>query len=283
MKDQRDLFMRNEKKIKINLPKTLQVLRKLPIPKKLGVLGRIYSKKLAKNGVGWVKTSAGPVWKLDLRNSTHRWIVFGDYEGPGFIRWARKWVKAGSVVVDSGANIGQVLLYLAPKIKTGKYLAFEPFPPAREWLRECLQGYEEWPVQIEELGLGERVDTASLGGQWGGESAVGSHTELKIGQGEIKITTLDSYAKINGLEKIRLWKLDMEGGEYAALKGAQKLLKDKAIEAVVLETEFDRFKEVRDMLGGYGYFPFTWNGKKIKSDKVSSFENVLFLASKRLV
>jgi len=275
--------MRNEKKIKINLPKTLQVLRKLPIPKKLGVLGRIYSKKLAKNGVGWVKTSAGPVWKLDLRNSTHRWIVFGDYEGPGFIRWARKWVKAGSVVVDSGANIGQVLLYLAPKIKTGKYLAFEPFPPAREWLRECLQGYEEWPVQIEELGLGERVDTASLGGQWGGESAVGSHTELKIGQGEIKITTLDSYAKINGLEKIRLWKLDMEGGEYAALKGAQKLLKDKAIEAVVLETEFDRFKEVRDMLGGYGYLPFTWNGKKIKSDKVSSFENVLFLASKRLV
>jgi FkbM family methyltransferase len=145
----------------------LRFLRRFTFPKKLGLLGKLYGQTLAREGVVWVKTSAGPVWKLDLRNSTHRWIVFGDYEGPGFIRWARRWVRENSVVVDSGANIGQVLLYLAPQIKTGKYLAFEPFPPAREWLRECLSKHPEWPVQIEEFGLGGVYGHGFVGGPMG--------------------------------------------------------------------------------------------------------------------
>jgi FkbM family methyltransferase len=214
---------------------------------------------------------------LDLRNSTHRWIVYGDYEGPGFVPWAKKWVQENSIVVDSGANIGQVLLYLAPKIKSGKYLAFEPFPPAREWLLKCLERYPEWPVQVEEFGLGEREGTASLEGQWGGESAVGSHTELKLGLGDIRIITLDEYVKQNSLDKVRLWKLDMEGGEEAALKGAQQLLASQAIEALVLETDSNRFGEVTKMLESYGYFPRSWNGLRINIESVSSFGNVLFL------
>jgi FkbM family methyltransferase len=275
------LFTDKNKIADLRVPLGLRLLRRLTFPKKLGLLGKLYEQNLARQGVGWVKTSAGPVWKLDLRNSTHRWIVFGDYEGPGFIRWARRWVGENSMVVDSAANIGQVLLYLAPKIKTGRYLAFEPFPPAREWLKECLQRYPEWPVKVEEFGLGESVGLAFLDGQWGGESAVGSHTELKFGKGDIRITTLDEYAKMNSLGKIRLWKLDMEGGEEAALKGAQKLLSNRAIEALVLETEANRFKQVRAMLGDYGYHPFGWNGQRIQSDTVSSFGNVLFIASEQ--
>jgi len=262
---------------KLKLPVGLRLLRRLAFPKNLGVLGRMYGARLARQGVGWVETSAGPVWKLDLRNSTHRWIVFGDYEGPGFIGWAKHWVREDSVVVDSGANIGQVLLYLAPKIKTGSYLAFEPFPPAREWLRECLQRYPGWPVKVEELGLGERVGTASLEGQWGGESAVGSHTELKVGKGDIQITTLDEYAEKNKIGKIRLWKLDMEGGEEAALKGAQQLLVRQAIEALVLETDHNRFDAVTRMLGQHRYVPRTWNGQKVTARGVGSFGNILFV------
>lgn len=252
-------------------------MRRLAFPRKLGILGGIYGGFLAKQGVAWVETSAGPIWKLDLRNSTHRWIVFGDYEGPGFISWARRWVKEDSVVVDSGANIGQVLLYLAPKVKTGSYLAFEPFPPARDWLTECLQRYPDWPVKIEKFGLGERVGTASLEGQWGGDAAVGSHTELKLGLGDIRIITLDQYAKQHSLGKVRLWKLDMEGGEEAALKGAQKLLARQAIEALVLETDSNRFGEVTKMLESYGYLPSGWDGHRISTESVSSFGNVLFL------
>ncbi|NBX70077.1 MAG: FkbM family methyltransferase [Proteobacteria bacterium] len=268
-------------KPKIELPASLRILRKLPLPKKLGLLGKIYGQKLALQGVGWVETSNSLLWKLDLRNSTHRWIVFGDYEGPGFIRWAKNWVESDSVVIDSGANIGQVLLYLAPKIRSGRYLAFEPFPLARDWLHECLQQYRVWPVRVEEFGLGQKLGFASLSGQWGGEAAVGSHTELKPGEGEIRMTTLDQYAEENSLTKIRLWKLDMEGGEEAALRGAHALLKKQAIQALVLETDPERFYSVTKMLETYGYFAASWNGKKFPDQRVESFGNILFLPKKQ--
>ena len=265
----------------LNLPAGLRLLRRVAFPKKLGLLGRMYGKTLARQGVGWVKTSPGPVWKLDLRNSTHRWIVYGDYEGPGFIPWAKKWVRENSVVIDSGANIGQVLLYLAAKIETGRYIAFEPFPPAREWLLECLQQHSKWPVKVEDLGLGEKVGTASLAGQWGGDAAVGSHTELQPGEGEIRMTTLGHYAKDNSLNKIRLWKLDMEGGEEAALRGAHTLLKKQAIEALVLETDPDRFNSITKLLATYGYFAASWNGRELLGQRVESFGNILFLPKRQ--
>lgn len=280
MSNWQDLFTDKNTATELRLPFWLRLLRQIPLPRKLGLLGRIYGNQLEQLGIGWVRTSIGPVWKLDLRNSTHRWIVMGDYEGPGFVGWARRWLRKDSVVVDSGANIGQVLIYLAPKIKSGKYLAFEPFPPAREWLLKCLERYPEWPVQVEEFGLGEREGTASLEGQWGGEAAVGSHTELKVGKGDIQITTMDKYAGENNIKKIRLWKLDMEGGEEAALKGARELLERQAIDALVLETDSNRFGGVTKMLGCFGYFPSNWSGKKMKTERVPSYGNVLFLPSK---
>jgi len=261
----------------IRLPLGLRLLRHMPLPRKLGLLGRIYANHLERKGFGWVRTSAGPVWKLDLRNSTHRWIVFGDYEGPGFVSWARRWVRENSVVVDSGANIGQVLLYLAPKIKIGRYLAFEPFPPAREWLKECLQRYPGWPVKVEELGLGERVSTASLEGQWGGDEAVGSHTGLKVGKGDIQITTLDKYAEKNNIKKIRLWKLDMEGGEEAALKGAESMLRSGRTEALVIETDKKRVDGLCSYLGVFGFSPRNWNGEAIRPHEIPEYGNLLFL------
>lgn len=264
--------------VELRLPIGLRVLRRLPVPRKIGVLGRFYGESLARRGVAWVETSAGPGWKLDLRNHTHRWIVYGDYEGPGFIEWARGWIREDSVVVDSGANIGQVLLYLAPKIRSGRYIAVEPHPVARQWLEDCLSRYPQWKVSVQKFGLGERAGRASLAGQWGGDAAVGSHTELEFGSGEIEVRTLDDYAHQAGLAKIDLWKLDMEGAEESALRGAEALLSAQAIRALVLETGRERFGGMLDMLAKHKYRPHGWNGRPLARGDVSSHRNVLFIA-----
>jgi FkbM family methyltransferase len=175
-----------------SLPPLLLFLRQVPIWRKIGLLEVAFGKQLQEMGVVWVRTASGPYWKLDLRNPTHRWILFGNYEGPGFVPWARKWVDEQSVVVDSGANIGQVLLYLAPKIRTGKYIAVEPNPIARKWLLDCLARYPQWPVNVERFGLGAAPGKASLFGHEG-EWAVGSHGSLRNGDGEIEVKTLDTY------------------------------------------------------------------------------------------
>lgn len=266
----------SEKRI-LNLPFGLKFLRQLPLPRKIGLLGRIYGKALERLGVGWVETTPGPLWKLDLRNMTHRWIVLGDYEGPGFLSWARRWIGGDSTVVDSGANIGQVLLYLAPRIRTGRYIAVEPHPVARKWLKECLSKYPQWRVKLEEFGLGEKAGRASLEGQWGGESAVGSHTELQFGSGAIEVMRMDDYIQQNNLKKIDLWKLDMEGAEEAALRGARESLSTQRIKALVMETGKDRFQSMADMMGNYGYQAKGWDGRRLKSKDISLHQNVLFL------
>lgn len=257
-------------------PWTLRVLGKIRIPKKLGVLDTIFGPFLKSKGICWVQTAEGPTWKLDLRNATHRWIVYGDYEGPGFVPWAKRWVKEDSVVVDSGANIGQVLLYLAPKIRTGKYIAVEPNPVARGWLKECLERYPSWPVSVESFGLGAIAGKASLFGHEG-DSAVGSHGCLKTGDGEIEVKTLDAYCTEKGINRIDLWKLDMEGGEEAAIQGARSLLKKQAIRALVVETDEKRFERDCESMKNYGYEVRHWNGARMKKVRPGFYGNVLFV------
>lgn len=263
----------------LSLPIGLRVMRKLPIPHKIGVLGRLYGKPLSRSGVAWVETSAGPVWKLDLRNHTHRWIVFGDYEGPKLLAWLRSWIREDSVVVDSGANIGQVLLYLAPLVRRGEYIAVEPHPVARQWLKDCLARHPSWRVRVESFGFGDKPGRASLGGQWGGDAAVGSHTELELGNGEIEVVTMDDYAKLRGLKKIDVWKLDMEGSEEAALRGAKEMLSARTIKALVLETDPDRFESMAKTMNAYGYRALDWKGHELERQNVVTQRNVLFVPS----
>jgi hypothetical protein len=39
--------------------------------------------------------------------------VYGKYEGAPFLNWAKKFLAPNAIIIDSGANIGQMLMYLA--------------------------------------------------------------------------------------------------------------------------------------------------------------------------
>ena len=97
----------------VPLPLPLTGLQPFDFPHKLGICERLFGKALAPHGIAWVHTAAGIAWKLDLTLNLHRWIVYGKYEGAPFLNWARQFLPRDGVVVDSGANIGQMLLYLA--------------------------------------------------------------------------------------------------------------------------------------------------------------------------
>lgn len=71
----------------VPLPLALRFLRRLEFRGKLGLMERLFGTGLARHGVTWIETQAGIPWELDLTNPTHRWIVYGFYEGPAFWRW----------------------------------------------------------------------------------------------------------------------------------------------------------------------------------------------------
>jgi len=62
------------------------------------------------------------------------------------------------------------------------------------------------------------------------------HLSIDFNQYEkIQIDTLDNYCSLNAIERIHLLKLDVEGHELAALRGAQDILTKKAIDIISFE------------------------------------------------
>jgi len=220
---------------------------------KLGICERLFARSLSRHGVCWVRTSDGLPWKLDLANPTHRWIVYGKYEGPALIDWARSHLPSDGSIVDSGANIGQMLLYLSKFVPRGRVLAYEPHPEARAWLEECLAQNPELPVRVSPFALGARGanmylaprGTPELHGAW---SQVSESTGIPIRV----IPLADELARL-GVATVDLWKLDVEGHELAALEGAQPLLRRHTIRAIYAELGFGHGKAIVAYLRECGY------------------------------
>lgn len=250
----------------INLPVLLGFLRKLPLPHKLGLLERIYGRSLASHGINWVVTSNDVDWKLDLTDPCHRWIVYGDYEGSVGMNWIREWMSNGGVFIDSGANIGQILLYVAP-INNVTAFAFEPLKKNFQWLKECLSMHKDWNVQLIQKGLSDKDDTAEI--QVDGPRStlrMDWYSSKNLDHDTINLTLLDQSMEQNNVDRIRLWKLDVEGHELEALKGAKELLGDKSIDAIYLELTGGNYESVNAYLDEVGYklFQLSIDGSLIK-------------------
>ncbi len=209
------------------LPLTLRWVQALDFPHKLGICDRLFGAAIAKQGICWVNTGSGLRWQLDLHNPTHRWIVYGKYEGSTFINWAKNFLKPDAVIVDSGANIGQMLMYTAQYVPQGKVLAFEPGNHASQWLEICLQQHPNLPVELIRKGLGASPAHLKLH-NIGSSIGHGAWNQISDTEGEvIEIVRLADQLAERAIAKVDLWKLDVEGYEIPALQGAESSAQTK--------------------------------------------------------
>lgn len=263
----------------IQLPAIIKLLQSVEFPHKLGVMDRILGRRLAAHGICWAPTAAGIPWKLDLRGSTHRWIVYGKYEGPNFINWAKKFLPPNGIVVDSGANIGQMLIYLSQFVPKGKVLAFEPGSGQADWLAECLQANPDLPVELIRMGLSDRVADLFLQDSGpalthGGQSVISDSVGLPV-----KVVRLEDELTKRGIKQVDVWKLDVEGHELKAMEGARSWLERRQIRAVYVELHEENGVNICNYLSGLGYKPFmidTWGNLK-SLQQLPEHSNGLFL------
>ncbi|MEM6883563.1 MAG: FkbM family methyltransferase [Verrucomicrobiota bacterium] len=213
----------------------LKLLRQFaPLPGQLRIADALFGKELAQKGVKTIQTYSGIEWKLDLDNPTHRWLVYGHYQGPALYAWAKKNLPGEPCVVLSGANIGQMIAEFHPLVHNGMIHAFEPDPHAHEWLSHCLHLNPDLPVRLSRQGLGQETKTQKfVSGQWGhthgSQSFISDEGDL-----EISVTPLDQYFAEYS-QDIDLWILDIEGYEESALKGAEKLIESGRIRHIWME------------------------------------------------
>jgi FkbM family methyltransferase len=104
----------------------------------------------------------------------------------------------------------------------------------------------------------------------------GTHSILSIGKlqywaglvttkksEDVSSTTLDNYCDLNNIAHIDILKMDIQGAELEALKGANKLLSKNKIKMIVAEVEFRElyknqplYEDVAIYLRAYGYSLF---------------------------
>ena len=94
-------------------------------------------------------------------------------------------------------------------------------------------------------------------------------TEFQQGAIEVDTISLDDYYYSQKIQKLSLIKIDIEGAEVSALKGARNLiLKDKPIIAIEVNRQTalranSSIEELQALLIGYGYKLFLFEGKFI--------------------
>ncbi len=138
-------------------------------------------------------------------------------------------LQEGDMVVDVGANIGVLALLASRKVgRAGRVLAIEAHPGTHAALLENLRLNAAHNVTVVQTAVGPEDANVRFSDKPGDDW---NRVEANSGAIEVKQTTLDSVCR--GCARIDLLKMDIEGFELPALKGASETL--RKTECVLIE------------------------------------------------
>jgi FkbM family methyltransferase len=182
--------------------------------------------------------SIAPLGKgLRLHVNTDSWLewnvfFFATYE-PQVASLLRDLIPSGETAIDVGANIGIHTLVMARSTGVGLVVACEPNPAVRERLRENLALNQISNVCVRPEAITSEIGKVRLhlpvaGSANQASASLAKHQDQRaLVDGtaiDVASTTLDHIAKEEGLRKVALIKVDVEGFEGGVLAGAHKLL-----------------------------------------------------------
>lgn len=170
--------------------------------------------------------------------------------------------RPGDYVIDGGANIG-FFSVLASKLvgPEGQVLAFEPGANNIVSLKDNIKVNDCYNIEIVQAPLWSCHQPVQLYlCADGGKNSLAGHVGTR-GTQDMETVVLEDYATGNMLDKIRLIKLDIEGAEEEALRGATRLLRRQPFIVTELNVEaLPKFGSsavsVCDFLRDFGYSPF---------------------------
>lgn len=180
-----------------------------------------------------------------------------------------EYLREGMTVFDVGANVGELTLLFSRFIGEGRVHAFEASRNAFERLTTVCRAASRRNVHLNHLALAEAEGNISLH-VYDDDYLSWSTRALRplenygidvkpVAVEETAATTLDLYCERNGITRIDLLKVDVEGAEYQVLLGAERMLREKLVSCLMFEfgqTTFDMGNnpdEIEAYLSGMGY------------------------------
>jgi len=135
-------------------------------------------------------------------------------------------VRPGDIVLDCGAHVG-VFTQVALSRGAAKVVAIEPDPANIECLRRNFPGeIAAGRVVLAQVGVWSSEGSMKLYLGEGGNTGVNSMWSKESGNSiEVPVTTIDRLAAKLELPRVHFIKMDIEGAEREALKGALATLR----------------------------------------------------------
>ncbi len=198
------------------------------------------------------------------------------------------------VIFDVGAYVGQITAKYKTLFPGATIYSFEPFPDSFRKLQGKFKAYDL--VKPFQLAIADRAGTrefyvnsdrscnslfprpSSARKYWSGKAA-------SVARIEVDVTTIDTFCKKETIPKIDILKLDVEGAELLALRGASEKLARKLIELIYTEVMFiphyERgvmFYELCSFLSDYGYTLFDLYNLKRAENGQLRWGNAIFVS-----
>ncbi|MFC1772585.1 FkbM family methyltransferase [Pseudomonadota bacterium] len=173
-------------------------------------------------------------------------------------------------IIDGGCNVGQFASHAIKEFPASNILSFEPDPDSWASAQKNIGFHNR--IEIVEAALGAEIGRAEF---FRGPSSL-TNSLLPRPESDLKpyypqqavlnggyfvdVVTIDGECGKRGIKEIDLLKLDLQGGELAALGGAETLLESDSVKVIIVEGVFVRkyhnqplLWEIWEKLEGYGY------------------------------
>ncbi|HEX6325487.1 MAG TPA: FkbM family methyltransferase, partial [Jiangellaceae bacterium] len=165
--------------------------------------------------------------------------------------------------VDVGAYVGGVFTELvesAVRVRTAHLI--EPNPGSYQRLTAATQDISGVTTLVcHNVAISDAAGTVTMCDEDTMSHVVGDQDDRESERFfEIPAVTLDELARANGIERIDLLKIDVEGHELSVIGGAKGLLSDGLVDVIYVEAGMDQattqqvyYRKIEDALQAHGY------------------------------
>ena len=214
------------------------------------------------------------------------WTGFHEYRELLFLH---DYLRTDMVLLDVGANIGEYSIFAAKRLTQGTVVAFEPVPALRKMLDENIEINQFTNVIVKPFGLSDAVGFFPIYfvGENENEGQATFFPGLLQNQRSVKaeLKKLDVEWDQLSLNRLDFIKMDIEGSELKALRGAQNVIARfrplvmLEVSEVTYQAAGYSLKDVYDFFEPMNYLPFAVDkmGKLISSSAMPPFGNVIFV------
>lgn len=173
-------------------------------------------------------------------------------------QWCADRIKPGDVILDCGAHHGlMTVIYSKLTGPTGKVIAFEPVSNNAAIARQNATLNQCSNIEVRALGISDGDKTIYVAGEnpsLFGDSMLRQLGIPWFGKERLSIRALDD--EIPASTKIDFIKLDVEGEELKALRGADRVLQSRPLMAIEIHNFIHGGKDlaaIRDILAPLKY------------------------------